>query len=213
MANRPNEGEQITVLIEVNGLPVTHVARAGKVRESSVIVPRRASEQSWPVEPQGEAVVLFTRKGRLFSWQMRVEEVLPTSYYLISQSDPSEGDRREFVRASLPLLVRVGRTGRALNATWQPALVDLSSAGLRMASDLDVADGEVLDVALRIDEPNSDIAARARVVRRLEGAHGAELACEFVELSSSDEERLEQAVFRRREAALLDRIGRPDGAI
>ncbi len=213
MVNRPNEGEQITVLIEVNGLPVTHVARAGKVRESSVIVPRRASEQSWPVEPQGEAVVLFTRKGRLFSWQMRVEEVLPTSYYLVSQSDPSEGDRREFVRASLPLLVRVGRTGRPLSGTWQPALVDLSSAGLRLASDLDVNDGEVLDVALRIDEPNSDIVARARVVRRLDGAHSAELACEFVELSSSDEERLEQAVFRRREAVLLDRIGPRDGAV
>ena len=44
---RPREGDLVYLLAEVQGTPVTHVARAGTVRDSMLFVPRRPSEPVW----------------------------------------------------------------------------------------------------------------------------------------------------------------------
>lgn len=206
---RPVEGERITVLIEVGGVPVTHVGRAGTVRGGTLFVPRKPTDPRWAVEEQGSAIVLFTHQGRLFMWPMRVEEVLPSSYYLVSLQDPSEGERRGFVRAPVSLKVRLSRH-EGPRQPWQPVDADLSSAGMRVPCALEVQPGDILDVALRLDGAKHDVTAVARVVRRLDAPDGGEVAIEFLQLGSADEERLQQLVFRAREQDLIARIGRRD---
>lgn len=208
---RPHEGSQITVLISVSGHPITHVARAGRVTPTTLIVPRKREERRWGVEPQGEADVLFVHEGRIYRWPMRVEEVLPTSYYLVSLQDPRDGERREFVRARAEMELRLTPLGQA-RGRFETTLVEISASGLRVSTDLPANAGDLFDVSLRLDG-NSEgragaVSGRAHVVRVLHGAEGRQLALEFVELPSADEDRLLQLVFRLREAALLDRIGR-----
>ena len=212
---RPAEGSQITVLVVVGGHPVTHVAQVGRVTPSTLIVPRKADERRWGVEPQGEADVLFVHLGRLYRWPMRVEEVLPTSYYLVSLQDPRDGERREFVRARADLLVRLTRRGGAKGA-FSVMHVEISASGMRVSTDLAAAPDDLLEVTMRTDgeDPASAgaVSALARVVRILHPPEGRELALEFVELKSADEDRLLQLVFRLREASLFARIGRRDFA-
>ncbi len=208
---RPTEGSQITVLVVVGDHPVTHVARAGRVTPSTLIVPRKADERRWGVEPQGEADVLFVHQSRLFRWPMRVEEVLPTSYYLVSLQDPRDGERREFVRATADLQVRLTPKSQPRGA-FKVMSVELSASGMRAATDLVATEGDLLEVTLRMDQHAegraATITALARVVRELLPESGRELALEFVELKSADEDRLLQMVFRLREAALFARLGR-----
>ena len=211
-AIRPTEGAQITVLVTVDGHPATHVAHAGRVTASTLIVPRRGVEdRAWTLDPQGQADVLFVHSGRLFRWPMRVEEVLPTSYYLVSVQDPSDGERREFVRAQAEVDVRLSLHGQP-RGHFHHAAVELSASGLRLATDFAATEGDLVDVALRMDEHAEEraagIRALARVVRVLQPPTGRELAMEFVELGSSDEDRLLQLVFRLREQALFLRIGK-----
>lgn len=203
---RPAEGEQITVLIEVGGVPVTHVAVAGRVRDATMIVPRKLSDSRWAAEPQGQAVVLFAHGGRIYSWLMRVEEVLPSSYYLVSLRDPIDGERREFVRTAVQVAISVVPHGQPTGPVAMAA-IDLSASGLRMVLDLPVRTGDLLDLVLRSADNGVDIRAVARVVRRHMTRHGAELAVEFVELNSADEGRMQEIVFKAREARLTERIG------
>jgi hypothetical protein len=206
---RPTEGDRVTVLIEVAGVPVTHVGRAGTVRGGTLFVPRKPGDQRWAVDEQGPATILFTHNGRLFMWPMRVEEVLPSSYYLVSNQDPSEGERRGFVRAPVSLRVRLSRHDGP-RQPWLPVEADLSSAGMRVPCGLTVEPGDLLDISLRVDGAKHDVSALARVVRRLEDGEGGQVAIEFVQLGSADEERLQQLVFRAREQDLIARIGRRD---
>ncbi len=204
---RPVEGEQITVLIEVGGLPVTHVATAGRVRESTMIVPRKAGDARWSAEPQGQAVVIFAHGGRLHSWPMRVEEVLPSSYYLVSLRDPMAGERREFVRTMVEVEISLTPHG-APTGPFGHAAIDLSASGLRLLTDVQVRTGDLVDLVLRSAGQGPDISAVARVVRRLTSRNGVELAVEFVELNSADEGRMQELVFKAREALLAQRIAR-----
>jgi len=204
---RPIEGEQITVLIEVGGVPVTHVATAGRVRESTMIVPRKAGDARWSADPQGQAVVLFAHGGRLHSWPMRVEEVLPSSYYLVSLRDPTEGERREFVRTMVEVEISMTPHGEPANP-FGYASIDLSASGLRLITELPARTGDLLDLVLRSAGQGPDVTAVARVVRRLPSRHGVELAVEFVELNSADEDRMQELVFKARESLLAQRIGR-----
>lgn len=206
---RPLEGDAITVLVEGAGVPTTHAARAGTVHDTTMFVPRRAGDARWAVDPQSHAVVLFTHGGRLFSWPMRVEEVLPSSYYLVSLRDPGEGERRAFVRAQVPMRVRASRHGGS-REPWSQVSADVSASGMRLPSPLDVRPDDLIDLTLRIDGSKGDVTALARVVRCLDGETGPELALEFTQLASADEDRLLQLVFRSREQELFERIGRRD---
>ena len=207
-AIRPREGDAITVLIEVNGVPVTHSVGAGAVDDTTLMVPHLAEDPRWDVQPDSSAVVLFTWNGQLYGWQMRVEEVLPSSYFLVSVEDPAAGERRGFVRAKVPLQARLSVPGGPVGV-WRQVEADVSAAGVRLSSDLDVAEGAPVDVVLRADG-QFEVAGQARVVRRFETTTGLELACEFTQIGSADEERLVQLVFRTREAGLRERIRRRD---
>jgi c-di-GMP-binding flagellar brake protein YcgR len=208
---RPVEGEPVTVLVEVNGIPLTHAARAGRVQPGALFVPRTADDR-WDAQTDAEATVLFTHRGRLYSWPMRVEAVLPASYYLIATQDPAAGERRQFVRAPVRVHISLARAGKT-RGPWREVLADVSAAGLRMECDADVNEGETVELVLRSEGHGDDLRAQARVVRRFSDDGHAEgkvpeLALEFVQLGSADEERLEQIVFRARESELHDRIGR-----
>lgn len=206
---RPAEGDPITVLFEINGMPVTYVSRAGRVSPTTLFVPRSVAEPRSPVDPQGQAVVLFTSDGRLFGWPMRVEEVLPSSYYLVSVQDPGEGDRREFVRARLAVWLALALPGEPL-APIRRVEADVSASGLRAPWERELPEGAVIDVLVRGEGESHEVRARARVVRTVAHDGQREIACEFVDLDSQSEERLLQVVFRAREAALHERIGRRD---
>lgn len=208
---RPREGDLLTVLVEANGVPFTHVATAGRVREATMMVPRRPGEAAWAIHDQGEAIVLFSQDGRLFSWPMRVEQVLPSSYYLVGSQEPSVGERRQSVRVAVQMAVLLRRHSDA-SAPWQEVTVDLSATGFRVPCLLAAEADDLLDVTLRAAAEATEVTALARVVRRLDGSDGPELACEFVELGSADEERVLQIVYRSRERALHERIGRRDFA-
>jgi len=205
---RPREGDQITVLVEVRGVPVTYLVSAGRISGNTLMVPRLAGQQGWAVEPQGAATVLFTRDGRWYNWPMRVEEVLPSSYYLVSDQDPGEGERRQFVRSQVSLRVSVCR-GQGAGDAWHDVSADLSASGIRLALPAGLEDDEQVTVAIRADGHPHTVTALARVARREATSQGDEMvALEFERLSSSDEERLAQIVMRSRESVLQQRIGR-----
>ncbi len=204
---RPREGDEITVMFDGVAGPMTHLARAGAVRASTLIVPHGHGDQSRFAQPQDQAMVLFSQQGRLYSWLMTVEEVLPSSYYLVSLEDPTSSERRGFVRAPVQLRFCMTRTGQA-RSPWYNGEVDLSSAGMRLRSLAAQAEpDEVVDLVLRADGWKADVVARARVVRSVPTDSGSDLALEFTQLSSADSEKLQSLVFRVREEALLDRIG------
>ena len=204
---RPREGDPLTVLVEANGVPFTHVATAGRVREATMMVPRRIGEAAWAVQDQGEAVVLFSLDGRLFSWPMRVEQILPSSYYLVGSQEPNIGERRQSVRVVVQLAVLLRLHGSGAQP-WLEVAADLSATGFRVPCTLAADTDDLLDVTLRAGADAAEVTAMARVVRRLEGTDGPELACEFVELGSADEERVLQIVYLTRERALHERICR-----
>lgn len=100
-----------------------------------------------------DVTVLFIREGRLYRWPMRVEEVLPSSYYLVALREPGEGDRREFVRAEVPLQLRICAM-EPPGAPWRvvTARVDLSASGFRLDGLDAVHPGETLRVEIRAPE-------------------------------------------------------------
>lgn len=149
---RPREGARITVLLEVEGTPVTHQARAGRIDANSMIVPMRREDPRWRPDVGCPALVLFLHDGVLQAWSTRVEEVLPSSYYLIGDSDVAVSDRRAFVRAELRLLLAAERVepSQALQRLEQPAPpllptnVDLSASGIRLRGDPSWQPGDIL---------------------------------------------------------------------
>lgn len=197
---RPADGETITLLFEVDGVPITDVTVANRVRDASMIVPRGDVGVDAQIATGVPVTAIFVADRRLYRWPMRIEEVLPSSYFLVSVSEPGIGERREFVRADVELTVRI--TGDDAPAFDERVAVDVSASGLRLVRSLGFAVGSVVDVCLTRDD-GSTIAGRAQVVRGDAGA----LACEFVELATADENRLIGLVFEVRARELNQRIG------
>lgn len=170
---RPREGARVTVLLEVEGTPVTHQARAGRVDANSMIVPMRREDPRWRPDVGCPALVLFLHDGVLQAWSTRVEEVLPSSYYLIGQNDLAVADRRAFVRADMRLLLAAEKVepDLAQQRLEQPAPplvlanVDVSASGLRLHGDPSWQPGDVLALWLAAD-PQAD-AALAEPLPRL----------------------------------------------
>jgi hypothetical protein len=206
-ALRPQEGDPVTVLYTVDGAPLSDVTVAGSVSARKLVVRRSALARSLPLEPGIEAAVLFTSAGRLFRWPMRVEEVLPSSVYLLSLREPGEGERREFVRADVPMQLRL-RDDR--HAPWRVVTgrVDLSAAGFRIVAADRPPAGDSVEVEFRSPEGGTTVQAVAHVVRVRELDEGRiDLACQFIELASADESRLVDIVLAARELALRSRLG------
>lgn len=226
---RPRERDRVTVHFEVDGVPLNDIALATSVSDRSLVLKRSGSLRDAAIEPGTRATVLFTAGERLVHWVMRVEEVLPSSFFLLSTREPGEGERREFVRARVPMRARV----RTVEAEAWLELVDvrdLSAAGFRVPGRLPWTEGSRVQVELVPDAVEPDavaaldaqlasaqlasdhaasetspgrppIRAVARVVRRVD-----DTALEFVELGSADENRVADLVFGVREAALKARL-------
>lgn len=208
---RPLQRARVMVYFDVDGVPLNDVTVASMVTENSVVLQRSGSLREATLTPGTRATLLFTSDGRLYHWPMRLEEVLPSSFFLASLREPGEGERREFVRAHVPMQGRM-RTG--LEAQWIDAddIEDLSAAGFCVPCNLPFEIGERVHIELipkelsAIDHDGTSsiglpINGVARVVRV-----GEDTAFEFVELGSSEENRVSDLVFGAREAALLARL-------
>lgn len=205
---RPLTRSPLTILFRDVGPQSSEVSIASAVEGSTLIVPRRQSGVG--AARVGEDVtVLFTRDGRLYRWPMRLEEVLPSSYYLVALREPGEGDRREFVRAEVPLQLRIRDAGDP-GAGWNvvSARVDLSASGFRLDGVQSFTAGQQLRVEIRAPEGGQAVLATATVVRSAgDAGQGSSVACRFVALDSADESRLTDIVFAARESALRARLG------
>ena len=205
MTLRPTAGDRITLLFQVDGLPYTDVTTVGRVGNSGIIADRTTNNLDPTAAVGVEATALFVSRDRLMRWPMRIEAVLPSSYYLVSVAEPGVGQRREFVRADVPLAVTLRPPDGPPIAITAP--VDLSASGFRIAAGPGLPEGIELQVEIADQPDSTPVRARARVVRGNNGSKTPALACEFVDLDSADEARLVELVFRVRAAALCNRIG------
>jgi c-di-GMP-binding flagellar brake protein YcgR len=197
---RPEAGSSVTLLLEIGGVPVTQVSVASRVRDASMIVPRAEITLDLPVPSGAPVTVVFVHAGRVHLWPMQIEEVLPSSYFLTSVSEPGDGERREFVRAKLPLTVTIERDGAEPIEVVQ--LGDVSAAGFMLGVELPVEADSVVSLGI-VAEGNHSLSGRARVVR----ADAEATAFEFVELTTAAENCLIDMVFQARAASLHARIG------
>ncbi|MCO4760543.1 MAG: PilZ domain-containing protein [Myxococcales bacterium] len=196
---RPHEHDRVMVQFDIGGVPLSDVTKAGTVDQGSMWLQRHGSLREAPITMGTQATVLFTANRRLFHWAMRVEEVLPSSFYLTSAHEPGHGERREFVRAHVPMRGRLLVDGGWIEV---PAIENLSAAGFRVPDGLPIPSGARVRFELRplagSDRPIQGVALALRT--------NPEAAFEFVELGSSDENRVSDLVFAAREAALMARL-------
>lgn len=203
---RPEEGHPITLLLEGQGMPAALRARAGRVGEHTLLVSGYGGAAT-AMAPGDQLTVMFQLHGRLQFWRMIVEELLPTSCYLVAASPHDRRERRSFARAQIRVWAAVwpAETDQPL---MRPALLDVSAAGLSavMADPLPLASAVMVRLA---DSADADpVRAGGRVVRCVRVVDGYELGIMFEELTSEAEERLHQLVAQHREQALQDRLGR-----
>ncbi len=205
MALRPNPGDRITVLFQVEGIPFSDVTTVGRLGSSGIIADRTANNVD-PIAAAGvEATVLFAHGDRLLRWPMRIEAVMPSSYYLVSLSEPGAGQRREFVRAGVQLEITIQGPGDEATALAGP--VDLSASGFRVVGGPTLEPDAEIQVAIGLAGAEAPVRALARVVRGQGGEANGALACEFIDLASADEARIVQWVFAARASNLARRIG------
>ena len=209
-ASLPNCGDDLTILVEGGARPLTLRAKAGRVEATTLLVPRPqagASTGRWPIQTDDAVTVVYHAAGKLAFWRMRVEEILPSSYFLVSVRAPTADERRSFVRAHLALWIAIN-DGELPPESAALAELDISAAGFSMSVSTAKALGSLVQVDLA-DSPDSQILQAAGVVVRCDArAQGYRLAVHFVALASADEERLLQRVYRAREGALAERLGR-----
>ena len=198
---RPRQAARVTVHFEASGAPLYDVAVVVDVSDEALVLQRTGSLRKASIQPGTDATVLFTQADRVFHWHMRVEEILPSSFFLRPLKEPGDNQRRQFVRACVPM---GGRLKGPDDAEWLllTEITDLSAAGFRVPGALPWSEGQGLQVELwPEDKPEDLVAATATVVRR---AQDTGLA--FVELGSAEENRLADLVFGVREAALAARL-------
>ncbi len=205
MELRPAPGDRITVLFQVDGIPFSDATTVGRVGKSGVIADRSVNNLDPTVTVGVEATVLFARDDRLTRWPMRIEAVLPSSYYLVSLAEPGAGQRREFVRAGVQFEVTLGPLDG--ESTVLTAPVDLSASGFRVEGAPALVQGSEIEVQIAWAGADEPIWALARVVRGPDNRGQGTLACEFVDLASADEARLVELVFSARASNLAKRIG------
>ena len=203
---RPAQGDQITLLFEAGSRPISTVTTVEQVSESSLVAIRSAETGSIAPSQGTAGTVLFVDDGQVYQWSVRFEEVLPSSYFLVSTRAPGHSDRREFVRANLGLHLTLkpvdGEPGVEVDGA-----VDLSASGFRLGCQRDFVDDVPIDVQIRMVADGAVMVhAIARVARRNAGADDA-VAFEFIEIDSVDEERLIDLVLGARAQALQERIG------
>lgn len=206
----PREGSEIMLLVERDGIPLTQRARAGRVDGASLLLQRMDPLARFSLRAQDSVTVLFESLGTLYLWPMRIEELLPTSTYLVADRPPRAGQRREFVRARVHAWLGLGILGGAPPIA-RPTAMDVSASGLSAAVPDAWEESSQVAVSILESAESKPILARAQVVRCVAAKTGYQVALLFHELSSNDEERLAQLVFRAREQALVDRLGRRRG--
>jgi hypothetical protein len=213
----PAEGVEVTVLVERDGAPLSQRARVGKVSEASLLLQRAPGVPAHltpfgtgprtPLHAYDRVTVMFEVAGRLHLWPMLVEEVLPSSCYLVAERAPTLGERRQFVRARVHANLGIGRLGGA-QPIVRPSSFDLSASGLSAVVPDAWEHGTHVAIAI-VESPDMlPIVATSEVVRCAAAKGGYQLAVLFDELTSQDEKRLAHLVHTAREQALVERLGR-----
>lgn len=203
---RPEEGHAITLLLEGQGRPAAVLARAGRVGDHTLLV-SGLSGAALSLTPGDHVTVMFHQHGRLQFWQMLVEELLPTSCYLVASTPHDRRERRSFARVLIRVWAALWPEG-GVQPPLRPMLFDVSAAGVSavMAEPLEPA--SAVQVSLAESADAAPVLAGGRVVRCVRVVDGYELGVVFERLSSEAEERLQSLVALHREQALQDRLGR-----
>lgn len=212
----PAEGDELTVLLTgPHGRALTVRAKAGRVDATSVLISRASlagPHALWSACVQQDVTVAYQKAGKLVFWRMRMEEVLPSSLYLVSVKPPSPDERRAFVRARLALWVALQAESDATMPAPQLAEVDISASGLSFLSRAEAPVGTALQVQIGTEAHEPLLHCAAVVVRCLVASKGFNIGMRFVAMGSADEERLLQLVYRSRRSALAAKLGKLSGA-
>lgn len=203
---RPEEGQPITLLLESQGVPAALRARAGRVGDHTLLV-SGFDGTALAIAPTDHLTVMFHWHGRLQFWRMVVEEVLPSSCYLVAAAPHDRRERRSFARAQIRAWVAIWPSDQAALPS-RPALVDVSAAGLSVVVAEPLAPGCAVQLTLAEGPDAETLIAGGRVVRCVQVLNGHELGIAFDALSSEAEDRLHLLVAQHREQALQDRLGR-----
>lgn len=205
-AHRPVEGEPITLLLESHGTPAAYRAKAGRVGDNTLLVPLSAGVPL-PVAPGDVLTVVFQSRGRLLFSPMLVEEVLPSSCFLVAAGAAAQRERRSFARAQVRVWAALWPAD-APRPALRPALLDVSAAGVCAVMAEPLTPGLAVQLALAEGADGDLAVAGGRVVRCVQVVDGYELGVVFHELSSDVEDRLQRLVAHQREQALMERLGR-----
>lgn len=203
---RPVEGEPVTLLLESHGSPTAYRAKAGRVGENSLLVPLAAGVPL-PVAPGDLLTVVFQSRGKLLFSAMVVEELLPSSCYLVAAGATSKRERRSFARAQVRVFAALWPAS-GLQSPLRPALLDVSAAGVCAVMAAPMTPGLAVHLAVAEGADAEPAVAGGRVVRCVQVLDGFELGVVFHDLTSDVEDRLQRMVAHQREQALMERLGR-----
>lgn len=208
----PSEGDELTVLVSaVSGRALTMRGKAGRVDAQSLLIPRTSltvSQIDVILANQESVTVAYQKSGKLIFWRMRVEEVLPSSLFLVSVRPPSLEERRSFVRAHLRLWVSLVCEDGHKAIDSQQTEIDISASGFGLLTPTAFELGAVVDAEIGATPSGPKLRASGVVVRREVRGLQYRTAVRFVTLGSADEERLLELVYLSRQNALAERLGR-----
>lgn len=202
----PIEGEPITLLLESHGSPTAFRAKAGRVGENTLLVPLSAGVQL-PIAAGDILTVVYQSNGRLLFSAMLVEELLPSSCFLVAAAANAKHERRSFARAQVRVFAALWPVAAA-PPPLRPALLDVSAAGVCAVMAAPLTPGIAVQVALAEGADAEPATAGGRVVRCVPVLDGFELGVVFQDLTSDVEDQLQRMVAHQREQSLMERLGR-----
>lgn len=202
----PEKGQTVHVLA-VRDLSSWLIA-CSVVRRDEMLVTLRTLDQdaltSRPLADDARVRVVYTEAGLVCHTAGTVEESIEDDGLLQIELDdaPVRQERREFVRAELPLDLNARPLHGAPDPPSLPASddpgwragvpVNLSGSGVRFPMSTPCEADDLLLVAMRLPTTtNATIQARGRVVRLVETESGVpEVAVQFLDLTPAQEDEL-----------------------
>jgi hypothetical protein len=214
-AQFPKEDQMVTAVTVRDG--------NARVLAGSVVVSKPRGivvEFEKPLPEKGQILtLLYGGSERVLRLRTRTVEIISDTKVLVEpEGDVTEGERREFLRASseLPTSVATTTADGALPGpvsveeagAWTAEMLDLSGSGVSFPYDSVADKGDHFSVQAVIDEPVPHVVSATGVVVRClpeeDGRH--RVAIHFTEISENDRDVLINYVFRRYYEALAERL-------
>ena len=176
-----------------------------------------------PMPERGQVLTLLYGSGeRVLRLRTRVVEVIGDVKVLVEpEGGVTEGERREFLRASrdLPALVKPSNASAKLpsspplseSKSWPVQSLDLSGSGVSFTNSELADKGEFFEIHAVLDEPEPRMfSAIGEVVRCLPSEGDTHsVAIHFTTISEDDRDAVINYVFRRYYASLAEALHGP----